>query len=216
MATVTVRGTAARQVQPDFVVVSLGLTTVAKDAPAALDLVAQWSDQLADLLAGLGLRQQDWVTEGVNVAEEFEWRKDAQVSVGYRATTGVAATLRQLDQVGRLLRDAVGACHATVRSLSWQVDPDNPVRREVLGDAARDARQRAEAYTAALGLGLGKVEAISDEPLRGGPDAGGAMEAMAYGARSKMADADASMTVSGGLVSLSSEVYIRFSTVSAS
>ena len=212
MPTVTVRGSALRQVQPDSVVVVLGLTHVAPDAPAALDAVAMRSQQLAGLLERLGVARDQWVTEGVTVAEEFEWRNDSQVSVGYRATSGVAATLRDLDQVGDLLRDAVGQCAANVRNLVWQVDPDNPHREALLGEAAGDARRRGEAYAAALGLRLGAVEVISDLPI----DASGVFSAavgtemMGYSPmRSKMADGG-SVSVSGGLIELAAEVYVRF------
>lgn len=214
MATVTVCGTASREVQPDFVIISLGLTTVETDAPSAIDVVAERSNELSGVLSALGLQRQDWITEGVNVAEEFEWRKDTQVSVGYRATTGVAVTMRNLDKVGGLLRDAVGSCHATVRNLVWRVDKDNPAHHELLADAALDARRRAEAYTAALGIGLGTVEVISEEPLREGGSRSDDLFATASLRLHKVADAGPAMDVSGGLVELSASVYIRFGTVS--
>ncbi len=216
MATITVRGSASRPVQPDRVVVSLGLTQLAKDAPSALDAVAQRSEKLAELLAALDVPRDQWVTEGVNVAEEFEWRKESQVSVGYRATSGVAATLQNLDAIGPLLRDAVGSCQASVRNLTWLVDADNPARRELLADAARAARDRAEAYADALGLRLGHVELVSDDPIVTAPGSADHDAAMSYGARMKVAAPEAAMDVSGGLVTLSAEVYVRFGTVPAS
>lgn len=206
MAVITVRGTASRHVQPDFVVVDLGITHVAADAPSALDVVAERSVQLAALLARLGLQRSDWVTSGVGVAEEFEWRKDTQVSVGYRATTGVAATLRDFDLLGSLMREAVGECRATIRNLAWQVDPDHPQRRELLADAATDARGRAEAYATALGLTLGNAELVSDLPIAAG-DGPPPMREMAK--FTSNADS-AGMEVSGGLIELTAEVYVRF------
>ena len=211
MPSITVRGSATRSVQPDYVVVRLGLSHLAPDAPAALDEVAKRSAKLTALLTKLGLKRTEWVSEGVNVAEEFEWRKEQNVSVGYRATTGVAATLRSVDKVGVLLRDAVGKSQAEVRSLSWAVDADNAARRALLGDAATDARLRAESYAAALGLKLGKVEVVSDEPLRVESDRaeGGAPMAMAYAARAAKETAP-EVSISGGLIELSAEVFVRF------
>ncbi len=210
MATIVVHGTARRNVQPDFVVVGLGLTHLAKDAPTALDTVAVRSQQLAEILAALGLAPGDGVTEGVTVAEEVEWRHDQQVSVGYRATTGVAATVRSTGLVGALLRDAVGTCQASVRSLDWQVDADNPARRALLGDAATDARARAQAYAAALGVELGNVEVISEQPLQPtDASVGGGETGVVYSARS-MKMADAAVSVSGGQIELSADVYVRF------
>ena len=148
MSSVIVCGTSRRFVQPDRAVVSLGLTTVASDAPTALDQVSARSDVLAQILERLSIQRSDWVTDGVSVAEEYEWRKDTNVLVGYRATTGVTATVNDHDKIAPLLREAVGPAQAQVRNIAWQVDADNPAHHELLGEAALDARRRARGVRA--------------------------------------------------------------------
>jgi uncharacterized protein len=217
MANVTVCGSATASVRPDRVVVQLGLTHVAADAGAALDEVAQRSQELENLLVTMGFAEQDWVTEGVQVAEEWQWRNDANVLVGYRATSGIATTVRAFDVVGTLIRDAVRECGASVRELSWQVDPDNPTRSDLLGRAAHDARRRAQAYTAALGLRLGEVELISESPISASPTpraetSGAAMMATRM---AKGADTGDAMSISGGLIDLVAEVFVRFAILPA-
>lgn len=217
MANVTVCGSASASVRPDRVVVQLGITHVAADAGAALDEVAQRSQRLEKLLVTMGFTTDDWVTEGVQVAEEWQWRNDANVLVGYRATSGVATTVRAFDIVGTIIRDAVRECGANVRDLSWRVDPDNPTRSELLGRAAHDARRRAQAYTAALGLRLGEVELISESPISTSPAPraeAASMEMMAT-RMSKSADAGDAVSVSGGLIDLVAEVFVRFAILPA-
>jgi len=175
--------------------------------------VADRSQRLEELLGQLKIAKQDWVTEGVNVAEEWEYKRDTNTMVGYRATSGVVVTVRQLDRVGRLLRDAVDQCSANARELRWQVDRDNPAKRELLGEAAADALDRATAYATALGMQVGAVELISDDPIvesssDSGLYGGGQMRAM-------MAKADsAPVSVSGGLIELVAEVHVRFGLLS--
>jgi uncharacterized protein len=207
MSSVIVCGSARRFVQPDRAVVSLGLSVLAADAPSALDQVSARSEVLAGVLEALGIGRADWVTDGVSVAEEFEWRKDANVFVGHRATTGVTVTLGDPDQIAPLLREAVGTAQAQVRGITWQVDADNPAHQELLGEAARDARRRATAYVEALGLALGAVELISEAPIAAAP----APMADALFARSMKASAPtAEMSVSGGQIELTTEVHVRF------
>ena len=190
----------------------LGLTHIAADAGAALDDVARRSLKLEELLVRLGFSPQEWVTEGVQVAEEWQWRNDSNVLVGYRATSGIATTVRAFDVVGDLIRDAVRDCGANVRDLSWRVDPDNPTRSELLGLAAHDARHRAEAYVTALGLRLGEVELIDERPIGSGasPRADGSQPEMMAMRAAKSADAGGAMSVSGGLIELVAEVHVRF------
>ncbi|MCU1360461.1 MAG: hypothetical protein JWN99_1750 [Ilumatobacteraceae bacterium] len=208
MSSIIVSGSARRFVQPDRAVVALGLTVAAKDAPTALDQVSERSTVLAGVLAGLGIDPQNWVTDGVSVAEEYEWRKDTNVLVGHRATTGVTVTLDRPDGIAPLLREAVGTAQGQVRGITWQVDADNPAHRELLGQAARDARSRAEAYVQALDLSLGAVELISEEPIAASPPPGGPAQPMM---RAMKASAPANdMAVSGGQIELVAEVHVRF------
>jgi len=204
MSSVIVCGTAVRSVQPDRATVSLGISQVSADAATAMNEIATRSQLLEALVGELGFDRTAWITDGVRVAEEWQWQHDSNVLVGYRATSGITVTVRTLDLVGPLLQRAVTTCGATIRSLQWHVDDDNPVRIELLGDAARDARTRAGAYAMALGLQVGNVEVISESPIDVGRPP---TEMMA--ARAMKAESDA-MAVNEGAVEVRAEVHVRF------
>jgi uncharacterized protein YggE len=208
MSSVTVRGTALASVTPDRAELSLALTHLAADAAAALDEVSARSQQVEEMLAGHGFARTDWATEGVQVGEEYQWKNDSNVLVGFRASTAVSVTIRSTELVGKVIRDGVTGAGANVRNLVWRVDADNPARRALLADAARDARVRAAAYVEALGLRLGEVEIISEVAFAPEPSPQPQARMMMAGA-AKMAD-QAELSVSGGLVELIAEVYVRF------
>lgn len=211
MASVTVRGSAAASVTPDRAELSLEVSHRAKDAAGALDEVATRSQQLEEILVRHGLSRDDWATEGVQVGDDIEWRNNQQVRVGYVASTAITVTVRSLDLVGAVVRDAVTEAGAGVRRLSWKVDRDNPARRGLLADAARDARVRGAAYAEALGLRLGEVELISEAPIA--PEPGPMPRAMA----APMMDAakmGGEVEVSAGLVELGADVHVRFALLS--
>ena len=207
MATVTVCGSASATVRPDDVVIGFGLNHLAGDAAAALAEVAGRTQRLTTVLADHGVKPDDWVTNGVHVAAAYEWRNDANTLVGYRATTGVTATLRELDLVGAMITDAVVRADAEMQGLTWRVDPGNPARRALLGEAAVDARIRAEAYVAALGLRLGAVESISEFA----PSAGPSPSAPVMTRHAKAFADSPPPEVSGGRTQLSADVIVVFS-----
>lgn len=206
MSSVTVCGVAFASVTPDRAEISLSLTHLAADAASALDEVAARSQQLETMLAGHGFARSDWATEGVQVGEEYQWKNETNVLIGYRATTAVSVTVRSTDVVGTVIRDGVTDVGASVRSMVWRVDAANPARRTLLAEAARDARVRATEYVEALALRLGEVELISELPIAPGPQPQ-LIETMAF----SKSGADASeLSVNGGLVELSAAVYVRF------
>jgi uncharacterized protein YggE len=209
MSSVVVRGTSSQLVQPDRAVVGIALSVVAADAASALDQVSARSQVLQEQLTSLGFAPEDWVTDGLSVAEEWEYRRDQHTLVGHRASTAVTVTVDQLDRLAPLVRVAVGDAGGQVRDLRWEVDREHPVRHELLGRAARDARRRAEAYTEALGLRLGAVELISEAPIAAGPSPQPMADAMPM-ARAMKASAAPEMAVSGGQIELSAAVHVRF------
>lgn len=207
MASVIVRGTAAASVTPDFAELTLEISQRAADAASALDEAASRSQQLIALLDGHGIAPADLATAGVSVHEEYEYRNNQQVMVGHRASTAVTVTVRSTELVGRIVRDAVGDAGASVRNLVWRVERSNPVRAELLSEAARDARRRATAYAEALMLHLGEVELISETPIAADPVAPrGMMLAMDAAPMAKGGE----MAVSEGLVELTADVHVRF------
>jgi hypothetical protein len=212
MASVIVRGTAAATVSPDRAELTLEVSHVASDAAAALANVAQRSQQLIDMLSSHDIGRTDWATEGVHVGEEHEWKNNRHVLVGYRASTSVSVTVRDLDKVGVLINESVTLASASVRSLSFSVDRENPAHTRLMSAAARDAKARAFAYTDALGMRLGDVELISENSISAGP------EPMPRYAMAVQADgmemSSAPMAVSGGLIELTASVHVRFAVVS--
>lgn len=207
MASVIVRGTAAATVTPDRAELTLALSHLAPHPASALDEVAARSQQLVRVLESHGFAPSDWATEGVTVAEEYQWKNDSNVLVGHRASTSLTVTVRDTSLVGTLIRDAVSSPGASVRTLQWRIDATNPARRALLGEAARDARVRATAYAEALGLTLGEVELISEAPLA--PQPGPQPMPRMMAAKAMMADS-AEVAVSGGLVELTADVHVQF------
>lgn len=212
MATVTVSGTSHASVRPDRATLDLGLTHVDLTSSAAMDEVARRSNELADRLRTLGFEDRSWSTQGINLAEEWEWKHDTNTRVGYRATSGITVTIEDLDRVSPLLRTAVDDAGAQVRSLQWSVANDNPAREALLGAAALDARRRATAYVTALDLELGAVEEISDLPISSSsPQRAAAGETMLRMA--KVANDGDGMAVNPGEIELTASVHVRFGTV---
>ncbi len=210
MPSVVVHGSAAASVTPDRAELSLEVSHRAADAAGALDEVAAMSGRLLAALEAHGVDRPAWATDGVQVGEEFQWRDNQQVMVGFRAATGVTATIRGAEQVAAIVRDAVGDAGAAVRGLVWKVDRDNPARRALLADAARDARVRATAYAEALGLRVGEVELISEAPIATDPP----QPRMMMAAMDAAKVGGAELAVSSGLVELTADVHVRFALLS--
>jgi len=207
MPSVTVRGSAVAAVSPDRAELCLTLTHLARDAATAHDEISSRSQRLEQIFGDLGLTSDDWATDAVQIAEEYQWQKESNVLVGHRATAALTVTIRSTELVSTVIRDGVTTAGASVRSLSWRVDDDNPARTALLGAAARDARVRAAAYVGALELHLGEVELVSEAPIAAEPSP---QPQLRLAMAAKMSDSGGELSLDGGRVELSAEVYVRF------
>lgn len=209
MASITVCGTADDSVAPDRATLELGLTHIGVASSGAMATVATQSQCLERVLGDAGFVPADWSTQGVTLAEEWEWKNDTNTRVGFRASSGVTVRIVDLERIAPLLQAAVDDADAQVRDLRWAVSDHHPARSALLGAAALDAVHRADAYAEALGLQRGAVEEVSDLPMVSAPGP----QPMVMMARSKAADNAPTLSVSGGQITLHASVYVRFTTL---
>ena len=114
-----------------------------------------------EMLERLGIQRSDWVTDGVSVAEEYEWRKDTNVLVGHRATTGVTVTVRRprTDRAaaarGGRTAQAPGARHRLAGRCRQPCAPRVAGRS---GARCRGAVPRRTSTALGLSLGCGRAD----------------------------------------------------------
>ncbi len=161
MATLTVVGRAQVSVPPDEASLGLTVEAVRPSAPEALADVAERARALIGLFGELGVEPAARTTTGVSVSEAGEHRDGTWQHRGYRASERLTVTVGAAETIGRLLAEGVERAGARVDGPWWTVSVSNPARGEALQAAAGDARARAEALAAGLGVRLGAlVEAV--------------------------------------------------------
>jgi uncharacterized protein YggE len=153
-ATVTVRGQATVRTEPDVAILWITLSAFEESPGKALGDVAQRAEALGALLDELGVREADRSTAGVSVAEEFDPPTRGNRGMGHRATARVTVHLTDPEVIGRAISRASEELEASIDGPHWSVTPANPARLEAATQAAADARSKAQAYAAGVGVTL--------------------------------------------------------------
>jgi len=166
---VTVRGLGVAPAQPDGVKVVLTVRHRSDAADQALGEASGKAQALERLFQELSIDRDRWVTVGLGLNEWTEWDEQGRRELrrGYEASSRVAVTLPNADDLGRLLAEAAGRVEAGVDGPWWDVAPENPAHEEARRRAMADARLRASVYADAAGLTLGElVEVVEVEAQR--------------------------------------------------
>lgn len=171
-AVVVVQGHAVVPGEPDLLELAFSVSAGGDSADDALAEAARLSDELASLLGELAVPAAARSTSGVSVREEFERNEGRWLRRGYRATNHVVVRLDAPETAGRLMSEAVARSQARVDGPRWRFRLENPARVEACRQAAADARRKAEAYAAALGMRLGPVLRVAEPGADHGGESG--------------------------------------------
>lgn len=190
MVTITVRGSAQREVKPELARALLGVEmTGASRAEVwekALTAHAKLAGRAADLVAQG--KAVDWTALEVQVGSYYDWvpmvgnpGQSEQVR-RYRAAGDVTVEFADFQELGQWLASIAESTGVEVRGVNWSLTDNTrqTIAREVRSEAVLDAKQRAEDYARDIGTPDITITALYEPGLYPGPDAatGGLSPAM--------------------------------------
>lgn len=200
----TVEGQGEVQRAPDLARVSVGVVTEDDTAAGALE---RNSAAMADVLAALeaaGLPARDVRTSEISLSPRWTQphNTDAPPRItGFTASNGLQLVVRDLDRLGVVLDAVVRSGGNRLGGISFGLADPAEALAEARRRAVADALARAELYTGAAGVGLGRIVSIHESGSPGIP-----RQLM----RAEMAMADAGVPVADGEITISAGVSIVF------
>ena len=168
-----VTGTGHAAKSPDFVVLTLTLSAQNKDYAAAVKVAAQQIDMLRESLVEAGFDADDLKTTDFNVEAQYEReefrdgnaKRFRDVFVGFDCRHDLTLSF---DFDGNKLDAALSAvtnCLSQPKvSVAFTLKDSAALSDEILTNAARDARRKAEILCAASGVKLGRLVEINYAP----------------------------------------------------
>lgn len=164
---VTASGTAEAKATPDMATIRIGVETLGKTAKEA----QASTNALADKLIAAALKvvpdRKAYQTSDLSLNPEYAQAPNQPAKItGYRARNVLTVRLDDVEKVGPLVDAVTDAGATNVDSISFGLKDEKPARRAALVEAVKDARDKAEALAAGLGLRIGDVYSVDEG---GGP-----------------------------------------------
>lgn len=196
---ITVQGAAEVRAVPDMLRLIFRAEAEAGEPAAALAEASRRTRGMLEAVAAEGVAPADMATVEVSLhpISERPTREEAPRIIAWRAASGAAVTLRDLDRFGALLTAATRAGATGLSGFSFEVSTAEALLAEARALAVTDALARATQMADAAGLQLGAVLEISDF--------GGHMP-RPFAARGMALEAAADMPLAAGESSLSAQV----------
>lgn len=163
--TISVNGSGTATGTPDMVDIQFGVESVHADAAEAIgDNNARMQAVLAAVKA-LGVEDKDVQTVNYSMWVEQIYNMETGMPSGevrYHVTNQVNVHLRDVAKAGELLGTALAAGANTVNGITFGVADPTELQTTARELAVKQARARAEALAAGLGVRVGKVRFVTE------------------------------------------------------
>ena len=160
---ITVNGEATIAAEPDQAQIDIGVTTQARNAP---DASRENAERLARVLAEVKklLGKGDEVkTSGYALNPQYRYPQGGKPEiVGYTANNIVRIKTAKLDEVGKMIDDAMQAGANNINRLMFTLKDEEAARLDALRQASAKAKAKAEAIAASLGLKVLRISTVTE------------------------------------------------------
>lgn len=162
----SVTGTGEVAAAPDMATITLGVTSQAKSARAAMDETSARVAAILGALRAAGIEGRDLQTR--NLSLQPVWRNRAASLSGspeidgFVASNTVMVRVRALDRLGSVLDRVLAQGANSFQGLQFGLQEPGPAMDAARRDAVAEAMRKARLYAEAAGLELGPVLSLSE------------------------------------------------------
>ncbi|MDD5651042.1 MAG: SIMPL domain-containing protein [Candidatus Nanoarchaeia archaeon] len=162
--TISASGNYQMSVAPDQVIVYLLIETRSKSADDAKNKNSLISESVLNALSGIGIDKSTIQTENYNIYPEYDWNNGAQTLKDYVTSNNIKIKTNDFGKVGKIVDAAVNA-GALVSYINFELTPEknNQYKSQVLTEASKDAKVKAESIALGLGKKLGSLVSVSSQ-----------------------------------------------------
>jgi len=160
---ITVVGRGKASVEPDIVILQVGVETKAPEVTQAMDNNDEIMGEILAALDEMGIAEEDIRTTNYRIYFDEGYRSpEMQEEPVYRVSNMVMVTIRDLGAAGEILDEAVAAGANRVHGLSFTKEDWSEAEAEARAEAMANARERAEHLAQLADVEVGQVISISE------------------------------------------------------
>lgn len=157
-------GHAEREVTPDTATISLDIMSFEKDSKLALKAANLATTQLMETLKKNGVPEAN--VEASDIEKATKRRRDEYRTLdilGYEVSRTIKIKLDDLSKYSELMSDLVAIDNLSKAETIFDVSNRREIEAELMEEASKDAREKAERMAGSLGTKIQSVYAISQK-----------------------------------------------------
>lgn len=171
-AGIWVTGQGTITLEPDLVLLNIGVETMADTVAIARGDAAEAMAAIVDAVKSRGLNDTDIQTVSFNIWPRYEYpevlvdgsRTRKQTLVGYTVSNTASIKVREIDAVGEIIDDvtAAGGDSTRINGINFTIEDTGGYMEQLREDAVNDAIAKAEQFADLTGVIVGGLVFISE------------------------------------------------------
>ena len=171
-AGIWVTGQASVTVEPDLVLLTVGVETTGETVAEARAAAAGAMDAVVKAVKAHGLEDRDVQTQSFNIWPRYEYPEvmsgemvtRKQVLVGYTVSNMARIKARDVDGVGAVIDDAAeaGGDATRIHGIDFTIEDPKPFMAQLREEAVADARAKAEHLASLSEVTLGELVYVGE------------------------------------------------------
>ncbi len=163
---IIVDGSASISLPADYAVVELGVTYSDKTLTIAADHNAKQMNDIIAKLESLGVSQDEMHTNNFSMSPQYNYDYgklgENETLAGYTVSNTLSVTIRDLENISKILDAAIGAGANTSYGLSFYSLKNEEAYLEALKNAVEDGLKKAMVLAESIGGHLGSVVSVKE------------------------------------------------------
>jgi uncharacterized protein YggE len=147
---IKVNGKGLVEVEPDMVLISVGVITKDENPQVAQSLNDEISKKLINALLQIGIAKEDIKTSSYTIYPEYDYIEGKQILTGYNVTHILEVKVRDTRLAGTVLNTAVQNGANQINKVDFTLEDARYHYNKALKLAVKDAATKAQAITSAM------------------------------------------------------------------
>lgn len=148
---ISVQGSASITVEPDQAELSFGAEFIEEDAQTAQGKVNDAINAAVEALKKLGIDEKAIQTDSISIYRQYDYSGDTPVVTGFSASTQLRVSLSDISLAGAAVDAGINAGLNNVNDITFSSSKQAEYYDQVLAEAVKSARHKAEIMAAAEG-----------------------------------------------------------------
>ncbi|HEX9980237.1 MAG TPA: SIMPL domain-containing protein [Flavobacterium sp.] len=207
--TIMIKSNGEVEALPDEAAFHIALYCLENSVKASKNCLVTKSNELIGRLQSLGIKKNDILTTSVNLNKSYTWRNNSNVFEGYRSTTTLIVTIKNIDKLDEVYTELLENRNLELSDLSYTHSKIDSLQNEAYLQALKKSGTLADKLLEKLPedekevLKIGNIEMTSSMPQARGFISDATMEQAS-------AVSNQSIGINTGMVRIAATLYVEY------